>query len=430
IAHHLPDLRSLSCLDTASLHVKAVFNTYGTEILESIMGSSLPLQTCQIIRIVVLLRSESSRITFDTFFDQHFRERPISAACNPIPSETPPSVLRDVLSTATDITNLADHCLGEFMHRCLILRPSHLLDKSKMTKMDQMRHFSINCRQYPGQPYTPHSSGPPSWLETRRAMNAFWSLQLYLDLVTSIFSGRIVWADERLGWDAVELKRMCDYSRGVESLADGDVQVYSFPGHRIKMVSEDSALDTVVEFLKDVYGWELPSCRREDVPLGGCLTFKEKHQQSLHLPSHSSEAQSFDWENEGVGPFPGCDDEFGRNLFPDSSNKSWNAFFRGPAEEFIDDICFLSKIFPGLRLEFKSFQRLGMAFWDSRRLMALELLGPYEEDGFFDYGRYKYFDRFDLCYTWKSILPQEEAKEVPGCMAGSEIEDGEFSEGW
>lgn len=31
---------------------------------------------------------------------------------------------------------------------------------------------------------------------------------------------------------------------------------------------------------------------------------------------------------------------------------------------------------------FPIFRRSGVAFWDSRRLMGLELLGPFEEDGF------------------------------------------------
>lgn len=424
IGHHLPDLRSVSCLDGASLHFAAVFDAYGTESLESVMGSSLPLPTYQIIRIVVLLRSKTSRPTFDIFCDQHFHERPISAACNPIPPETPQSVLRDILSTATAIANLTDHCLGEFMHRCLALRPAHLHDKTKFTKFDRMKHSSNHLPQYLGQPYKPHSSGPPSWLGTRRAMNAFWSLQLYLDLLTSIFSGRIAWADERLRWDAVELKKLCDYYQGVETLADRAGQSFSFPAYSIKMVSEDRALDTVVEFLEDVYGWELPSCRRENVLTECCSTIEEEKHRSLRLPSHSPEAQSFDWEHEVVGPFPGCEDDFRWNAFPPSSTEFQIAFFRGPAEDFIDDMCHASRVLPGLHLEFESFQRLGMAFWDSRRLMALELLGPHEEDGFVHGGRYKYFHRFDLCYTWKSVEPQEEAEEMARCMGISDIEEG------
>lgn len=396
-----------SCLDSASLHFAAVFNTYGTEILESVMGSSLPPQTCQIIRIVVLLRSESSRPTFDVFFDQHFRERPISAACNPIPPRTTQHVLREILSTATTIANLTDHCLGEFMRRCLALRPSHLSDSVKYEKdYFRMKHFSWHMDHYPGKPYTPHSSGPPSWLETSRATNALWSLQLYLDLVTSIFSGRIAWADERLGWDAVELKSMRFYYHGVETLADGAAQAtYSFPGYSLSVLSEDKALDTIVEFLEDVYGWELPSCRKEDVPVGGCSTIEEKKQQSLRLPSPATSTQSFDWEHEAVGPFPGCDDEFRWNGLPSAPLESTSVLCCSPAEDFLERVFHLSRFFPGLRMEFESFQRLGIAFWDSRRLMALQLLGPCEEDGFVDHDIYKYFRRLDLCYTWKSVEP-------------------------
>ncbi|KAK7731071.1 hypothetical protein SLS53_008873 [Cytospora paraplurivora] len=403
IAHNLPDLRSISCLDGASIHFAAVFNAYGSEILESVMGSNLPVPTSRIIRIVVLLRSETSRPTLDMFFDQHFRERPISAACNPIPSKTPQSVLRDVLSTATAIANLTDHCLGEFMHRCLALRPSHLLDKTPFTNLDQIKHFFHHWREYPGQPYTPHNSGPPSWLETHRAMNAFWSLQLYLDLVTSILSGRLAWADERLKWGAVELKRMCDYYEG----ADGAGQVFSFPGHSIKIISEDRALDTVIEFLEDVYGWELPSCRKEDIPVEGCSTIQEEKQQLLRLPLLSPEAWSFDWEHEGIGPFPGRDDEHHWNEFSYSPTEFQIAFFSSPAEEWIDRLSSWFERFPGLHLDFKSFQRLGIAFWDNRRLMALELLRPKEEGSSVRDRRHKaIFYRLDFCYTWKSIEPQ------------------------
>ncbi|ROW06249.1 hypothetical protein VPNG_08049 [Cytospora leucostoma] len=418
IAHHLPDLRSISCLDGASIHFAAVFSTYGAEILESVMGPSLPLQTRQIIRIVVLLRSETSQPTLDIFFDQHFRERPISAACNPIPPETPQSVLRDILSTATVIADLTDHCLSEFMHRCLALRPSHLLDKTPFTKLDHIRHFSYHWPQYPCQPYTPQSSGPPSWLEMHRAMNALWSLHLYLDLVTSIFSGRIAWADEGLGWDAVELRWMYKYYQGVETLAERDGRSFSFPGYSIKMISEGIALDTVVEFLEDFYGWKLPSCRREDVPVDGCSTIDEEKQQSLRLPSLSPEARSIDWEHEGIGPFPGCDDESRSNALPSSPTEFERLFFSSPAEDCIVDIFHWSRVFPELHLEFKSFQRLGIAFWDDRRLMALRLLRPHKEASSVHDRRHKaIFRKLNLFYTWKSIEPQEEIEELTGCGA-------------
>lgn len=115
------------------------------------------------------------------------------------------------------------------------------------------------------------------------------------------------------------------------------------------------------------------------MPMGSCLTIGEKKQQSLRPSLQSLEAQSFRWEHEGVGPFPGCDDEFRRNAFHSSPVTFQMAACRGPAEGITNNIRHLSSIFPGLRLEFESFRRLGIAFWENRRLMALELYRPDEE---------------------------------------------------
>lgn len=397
IAICVSELPSLFALDTASTRFALMFNEYGSQILESVMSTpgqeQPPRHVCEIIRLVVHVRTmclpsepQQPLLLLDALVGQHFKDSSDSAACNPIPSRTPPSVLRGILATATKITRLTSLCLAEHMRRCLALRPSHPIDRTT----PQPYQFSGAQPEYfsrPGFSYTPHSSGQPSWLEMQRALRAFWSVQLYLDLCRALLSGHILFAGPDTGDGDIERIRQIEVSK-LEDL-----------GPRPEpMAASERAVSTVVDFLCEEMGWRLPECRAEDL-----LILKNQKNEAFHLPwPKEGVGRDFDWSNEGTGWFPGCEEDF---VFQ-SAGLEASSLRESPGERFLDRMWYMQRFSPVFDIRSSpAFCRLGIAFWDSRRLMALELLGPVAEDGFTVTGRsmFKYFHILEFAYTWKSV---------------------------
>lgn len=397
IAFCVSDLPSLYALDIASTKFALVFNEYGYQILDSVMrtpGKDQPRrQICDIIRLVVHIRTMCVQFepsqqppSLDAFISQHFKDSSDSAACKSIPSCTTPSVLRGVLATATKINCLASHCLAEHMRRCLALRPLHPVDRA----MPQLFQFSGIQPEYfkrPGYSYTPHSSGPPSWLEMQRAQRAFWSVQLYLDLCRSISGGYITFA--RYGSGSGDFQRLGELDL---------TRLEDFGPRPEPLVASERAVNTVVEYLCEFMGWSLPECKA-----GNLLVPKVKSNLFLQLPwPHPGPTQDFDWDNEGVGWFPGCDEDYSSQY----SGLQALSLQESPGERFLDRMWYMQRFSPVFNIRsMPVFRRLGIAFWDSKRLMGLELLGPAGEDGFTVTGRstFKDFHMLELAYTWKSV---------------------------
>lgn len=160
------------------------------------------------------------------------------------------------------------------------------------------------------------------------------------------------------------------------------------------MTASSRSLATVVTYLREELGWTLPEREAEDWI---CSSWGAES-EVLDLPWPSGE--DFDWTTEGVESFPGSDETFkfsqeGLGIF---------SLHETPTDLFLHRLSTMARFSPALNVAFDTtFQRLGMAFWDSRRLMGLELLGPMKEDGYDGDGMFKHFHIWELAYTWKSV---------------------------
>lgn len=396
IALFAPGLDSLCALNKASARFALVFDQYGSDILECVLdtaggGENAHYQLRDIIRLVIHVRTIyhdteplQTPTVLDVFLDQLFERTPNSVVYTPIPRGTPPSILRDVLAIAATIAQLAPLCLAAHLRRCLALRPSHPISRARPKPGGEFMGDRPAYLDRPGYTYAPHSSGPPSWLERARALRAFWTVQLYLDLCRGVANGRIVFAEE-----GHEGRRELDASK-----MDG-IQGYY-------LVSGERAVKTVVEWLCEDVGWMLPECKA-----GEHLKQENSRMDTppLHLPCPPEQEieQAFDWENEGKGWFPGCEEEF---VFQ-YDKLHITSLHTSPGENFLDvTMWHMGRFSPVYKIgNLPIFRRLGIAFWDSRRLMGFELLGPVSEDGFDDTGkdRSRYFRQLELMYTWISI---------------------------
>lgn len=390
IAFHISDVASLYGLYQASGTFAILFDQYGSEILEAVMNNGTtgqggpPYYLSELIRLVILLRTMSVDTTslnpaksIETFLNQHLEASTSSAACQPIPRRTPRTVLRGILLTAGKVAQLTSACLATSMRRCLTLRPLHPKNRDR-PRAHQFCGANPEYLTWEGEAYTPHSSGPPSWSEGARATRAFWTVQLYLDLIRTYPGGNPVLC-------SIEGHRQT-------SLKLEDLEVWG--SRPVPMTASSRSLATVVTYLREELGWRLPECRAEDL----VCSSREAQSEVLNLPWPPD--QDFDWTTEGVNSFPGSDETFQFS----QDGLGLLSLHETPTDLFLHRLSTMARFSPALNVAFDTtFQRLGMAFWDSRRLMSLELLGPMKEDGFDDDGMFKHFHIWELAYTWKSI---------------------------
>jgi len=230
-----PDLGSLRNLDLASPAMAALFDERGLEITQAVLSSSRFLsdgvrgliQTVTAIRSNLILSK-----SLDDFCHSYIRrDVPCEDMLNlnwnicarrnrrsaigyagelmlmpcvgcyrkplpvEIPASTPISNLRDNLCLALHIHNLATSCVHEMIGRCMALQPSHIADPLFRYKYAPFSQSSPQKRPK-GEPYEPHDSGPPSWIELQRTSTAFWRLELFFDLQDAAMDSRLPWPKE------------------------------------------------------------------------------------------------------------------------------------------------------------------------------------------------------------------------------------------
>lgn len=392
-ALYIPDLASLYGLYQASGVFASIFDEYGSTILEAVINNGWtgqgrpPYYLRELIRLVILLRTMSldsssldPSMSIETFLSQHLRASDSSAACQPIPRNTPRAVLRSVLLTTAKIAHLTSACLATSMRRCLTLRPLHPRNRDK-PRAHQFCGINPEYFSWEGEAYTPHSSGPPSWLETARATRAFWTVQLYLDLIRSFYSGNLVLRSRN--------------GHRQRPLELDDLELWG--SRPVTMTASSRSLATVLNYLHEELNWTLPECRADD----RIYSSQEAEPEVLELPWPPG--HDFNWTMEGVDSFPGSDETFTFTR----ERLGLLSLHDSPADLLLHRMSTMARCSPAFNIPFHLvFQRLGMAFWDSRRLMGLELLGPLKEDGFDNEGMFKYFHIWELAYTWKSIAVQ------------------------
>lgn len=191
-----PNLPSFRSLEKASPTVASLFNECSAEITEAIISTSLPEQIQILIRVVIIIRSDSiASNSLDTFIDTYLGrerrcglehalvclrrtyptsgERPESCRkCSKKPlsfkivSSTSPTVLCSILDLACQIQCLTDYCLRTMIDRCMALELSHFLNP----RFQYIRRPCGNTcpqRRPLGQRYQQKNSGPPFLGRTR-----------------------------------------------------------------------------------------------------------------------------------------------------------------------------------------------------------------------------------------------------------------------
>ncbi|KAL1969769.1 hypothetical protein VTN77DRAFT_7278 [Rasamsonia byssochlamydoides] len=349
IMQHVP-LPFLHSLVYASPAAARIFDAYGVAILEAAMTATLPDQIQDIIRLVAMVRSSAVECRSLGEFSRLYIGPEASDFPPPLSMDLSPAILRGMLVTAWQVWCLTHACLQHYIDRCMALQPSHLVDPTF--------EFGIKAPPWQEQPagkrYQPRNAGPPSWVEEQRVARAFWQVQMLYDLRKAAVQGQLGWPQDdldRLHWlDAATFWR----ATGVQA-----EQIWA-----------------VMEYIDEME------------TKGGCSAQKPPwpvREVTVRWPTPepvSQDASGLDWEQDAV------------HLDKETPGYRCVGLLAGHARS------------PLRYVTFAPFSRLGFAFWDLKRLCALELVDPPPKSvgSFVPYGR--------LAFTWCSILSKEDLAEV------------------
>lgn len=433
IATNLRSLEELWNLLRASPHAWRLFNSHALVIIEGILSgpnSILPPKVRELIRGVILVRSKFLPFGNLDEFQTRFMRGMLPKAVHKdiVPKTLGPetlsasaatvTVLRSVVATAYQISDLSQSCLASCLARIRApsFRPLHALNPTP--------HYTHGYgpddewvppwdRVFIGTPVEVIDLGLPTWVEEMRVVRAMWIIQLMGEVQYLAANGAdtIGWPDE----DIDTLRKMDP----VDLFYQPDCLVHR--GEEVK--SAMHYLETRGSATKDVFyrlprpppssastRWITgrPKPKVRTLVLGGYRLDNKFHYLRLGSPPSAipvggvpvrlpTRQEHDEWQQteDALGKQP-----YGLHFFAMVKSHSH------PDGRIVDIRS------PIAGVEFDYFRPLGFAFWDRRRMHLLGLVPglnpPNHNDGF-------YF------FAWESILPPEEVASVKAALReGSE----------
>ena len=355
ITKSVVDLPSLFHLVQASPTVSSLFHDCAPEIFHAVIQNSVPPTIQGLLYSIAHIRSGKTAshglVDFMSKIGSYHADEG---------SRTPsPAVFREILMLACKIQHLGYQCIHEMLHKC------HTMNVSHMANPDT-EYSSPNPRM---QRYQPQDSGPPTWAEEQRVYRALWRLQLFFDLQQAAAHDlqQCTSAVPSLNWPRRDLQRLLNLT---------PEQFWDPMEHTLL-----EELRTVKQCIGNMYqDWSM-----------------------LQLPKYRGKI-CYNWPI--LPPFV---PKQGRKIFvgPEAHLK----YLNHPAAGYFV-IKYLSEDYasPVQFVGFAPFRRYGLAIWDRKRTMALELTGIFLNERDYPDGDYPgiYMSGFNQYFTLRSMMTEED----------------------
>lgn len=372
ILSSIPDLPSLHSLHNASPHVASLLHEKVTlsVIFESILSRS-PRQIRSMIRTIIHIHTYQT--TSDTnplptsldAFTNPFNDRlhgcqtiPRGYADIALPKTTPPSILCRVLGLSRRVHQVTHACLHSMISRSMSLRPVHLTDPRMSFRSGSFEQLEKKLKRAEARerPYQPIDCGPPSWIEEQRVARAVWRLVLFYEIRDAVVvRGLLEWSND-------------DVNR-LQNLGANNFW--------------DSLLVLDVDELRTVSEW----------------ANKNAPNQSLRPWENISASLSDNWTYccPQITPFMTKED---RQKITDALNIS------SPGRSEFGTNYDSPLIFG----DFDVFRPYGFAIWEIERMAGLGFMNCAHDNS--QGASRPYMSRSSLFYTWRSILTEEQKKDL------------------
>lgn len=371
ILKHCPDLSAVWGLIQASPRLLAIFDGNSLEIVESVCESGVPVRTWSLMRAVVHLRTGSlpGRSSHDMAEMASSRAPPAP----PLRPDTPPLLLRKLVSLSHRIHALSHSCIDLCLERC--------------DSMECLRHPRHGPYDGVAEDETaPGSSArssratklghhrPVSWFEEQRAVYGFWGLQFFFELKVARLKGRLDWTPHELG----KLQSFTIQGCYGTHLRWQVLTAFLFLEDRKPSVpmEEFSATNSTSGSRRVGSEW---TTSKEEFQLPGLSGINASERSCPQRPKVRQ-------------PFPGQPDQETRTLAePPLGWKFWLRMNHSPAAGYMQAVQYMP---------YDPWRKFGLSLWDDQRMVEMGLctrdLGNNEE----------YFG------AWRDLLTEDEIAEA------------------
>lgn len=354
IAKSLVDLPSLFHLVQASPTVSSLFHDCAPEIFHAVIQHSVPPTIQGLLYTIAHIRS--GKIASHGLYD--FMSK-IGGYYTDEGGLTPsPAVFREILMLACQVQHLGYQCMHEMLHRCLTMNVSHMANP-------KTEYSSPNPRM---QRYQPRDSGPPTWAEEQRVYCALWRLQLFFDLqrAAAFNLQQSICVMSNLNWPQRDLQRLLNL----------DLEEFWDPMEHTLL----EELRIVKQCIKNIYqDWSM-----------------------LQLPTYRGKI-CYNWPI--LPPFV---PKQARKLFV--GLQAHLQYLNRPAPSYFL-IMNLSEDYdsPVPSVGFAPFCRYGLAIWDRKRLMGLELKEVVLDERDYPDGDYPgiYMSSINQYFTLRGMMTED-----------------------
>ncbi|KAG8666651.1 hypothetical protein FPOAC2_11767 [Fusarium poae] len=406
----LPDLDSLWKLLQASPRVWHLFEDASTSLVitEGILSgphSTIPDNIRQLIRGVILVRSGTLPFEDLDEFGSRFMKAMIPCISDQPAVETlgpdslshksNPAILRSVIATAYHLSALSQSYLASCLERLRdpSFRPLHAHNPSPHYTHDYKGaegYVPAWDREFVGTPAHVVNIGQPTWVEEMRAVRVMWIIQLVGEM-------QLLGSKSNIGWSEEDVSRLLDMD---------PVDLFHEPGSPI---CDTEPIKSVMDYLATLRSpdedrfYRLPAAPAPSLDNRWTTALPNHNEVFMQVKAYRLNGK-FHWLRKGSQVPEGATPV---EIPTVTDEKLWEqtalAFdFRPYGLNFWqllkDDFHSGRSPIPGV--SFQSFRRLGLAFWDRKRLWLLGLASgvniknsPSEAFYFF---------------AWESILPPEE----------------------
>ncbi|CAN9171652.1 unnamed protein product [Alternaria alternata] len=353
-----PNPWSLWCLTYASPVMGGVLDRYPLEILEVVLDAAVPGTTRRLIYAVLKVRLQrfpASLAEAKEVFRAKLTE--VADDMRSFPLDRAAEAVRSLLTTAENVHTWSHACLEHLIQKSMEMRPSTIIKQGGGSPYDLWCIFD-NAESR--KDYVPQYTGPPSWVEEQRVVQAFWRLQFVLELQDVGDKGCL-----SSHWSRQETNALSNIS--VDRFFDRCQQ--TFTAHDFLSAVTSGDITSVEAFDDNAHG--LPMIRWTQVPAPRC---------SCAQPLFFEPKQDF--FQQGVEQLD--------NYNGQKAIRMHNHMSSMP----LDGIPYLFNI------PFDPFRKFGFAIWDGKRMTDLGMQSGNPKSKLGNYP----FDSF----RWWSLLTEEE----------------------
>ncbi|KAK7955660.1 uncharacterized protein PG986_004882 [Apiospora aurea] len=210
--------KGLHTKEPTTIGIAVAFVPMQIHLIAMIRSGTLPLNSLSdfVGRVIIPYQIGMDVVSLGLFQPESRAMPTVPFVPPPLAEDTPPAIVRGLVSTARHLTSLSIDCLKFYRARFGRMKPCHpTVSAKQFESMPPETRKDLHMEPWHDQPrgrrVPVHDIGSPTWLEEQLVIRAFWCLQTIVDIrkAATASSSRLVGE----GWLREDLKQLRDWKR-------------------------------------------------------------------------------------------------------------------------------------------------------------------------------------------------------------------------